>query len=319
MKRLYSKISIGDFEFTYVTEVEISSSWKDLTDKCSITLPKQLTKDGESIINPDNGTAIFKKGDAVKVELGYFPDSEVYFTGYVSKVIPSSPIVIECEDEMFLLKQETKTRSWKDVDLETIVSDIAPNVKSEVVDAKLGDLRLKGVTPAQVLAEIKKVYKLDAYFRDETLYVGLRYQAELQTEHDIVIEYDVPLGDHSLEWVNESDVKIKVKAISMMPDNTKVEIEVGDPDGEQRTAYFYNIAAKDLKTLAEAEIPKFRFTGFRGGFVTFGNKRIYHGDIINLESYKYPDLKGAYVVDKVNTSFGQGGFRQSVELGLKAK
>jgi len=125
--------------------------------------------------------------------------------------------------------------------------------------------------------------------------------------------------DNDLIWKNEDETKIKLKAISMLPDNKKIEIEVGDSDGEQRTAHYYDLTEKTLKTIAESEIKKFKFSGFRGGFTMFGSPRIKHGDVIVLKSYKLPERNGTYFVDTVETTFGQNGFRQKIELGRKAE
>ena len=315
MKRLFSKITIGAFELDFVNEIEMNSSWKTFTDTATIILPKKITKGGESIFNGDD--AVIKKGDPVTIELGYFPELNVVFNGYVSKVENTSPVVIHCEDEMFLLKRNTITKSFKSVDLETLVGEIAGDVKFNTVDAEMGQFRISNVTPCQVLEEIKKVYLLDAFIQNKELHVGLQYIPETSTNHKLIFEKNII--DHSLEWQNLEDMKIKIKAISMLPNNKKIEIEVGDPIGEQRTAHFYNLSEKALREAAERELPKFRFSGYRGSFTTFGEPQLKHGDTVELTSYKFPERNGEYFVDGVETTFGQSGFRQIVEMGRKSE
>lgn len=320
MKRLFSKITITskatneEIIFSFVNDISIKSTWKEFVDTCEIKFPKKVTKGGKAIAIGQN--SIFKRGDKIKIELGYYPTLETYFIGYVAQIETGSPLTLKCENEMFLLKQTTLTKSYKTINLNVLIPEIVSDFKSEVVDAELGSLRLTKVTPLQVLEEIKKTYSIESFFKDSVLYSGLIYVPKLTKIFNITFERHVV--DSSLDWQNEDDIKIKLKAISMKPDNSKIEIEVGDADGETRTAHYYNLNESQLKEIATREISKFRFTGFRGGFTTFGNQKISHGDIINLRSNKFPEQNGYYFVDGVTTNFGMNGFRQVVELGRKA-
>ena len=66
MKRLTSKISIGNYSFFGVINVKIESSWGVLTDTCEITIPRKLSFKGREIATGDN--PLFKKGDKVVIE-----------------------------------------------------------------------------------------------------------------------------------------------------------------------------------------------------------------------------------------------------------
>ncbi len=322
MKRLQSKITITSAEsgdvttLNFTNEISISSTWKKFVDTCEITIPKKITKGGQNIVV--GLTSLFRRGDRIKIELCYFPDElEVYFDGYISRVSMDAPVKLFCENSAFLLKQNTVTKSYKSVSLKTLLSDIMPTgITFEAVDAELGQFRLSNVTPLQILEELRKVYSLEGFFRDGVFYCGLAYVPKNSRVFNITKERNII--DNSLTWQNSEDVKIKLKAISMMPDNSKIEIEVGDVGGEQRTAHYFNLSESELKAVAEREIIKYKFTGFRGDFETFGNKKIEHGDIINLRSYKLPEQNGAYFVDGIETRFGMNGFRQRVSLGRKA-
>lgn len=321
MNRLYSKITITSAEsgdittLNFTNEISISSSWKQFVDKCEVTIPKKITKGGQNIVV--GLSSLFRRGDKIKIELGYFPLLETYFEGYISSVSMDAPIKLFCENESFLLKQNTTTKSYRSVTLKNLLSDVLPSgIEFEAVDAELGQFRLSNVTALQVLEELQKVYSLEGFFRNRILYCGLAYVPKNSRVFNITKERNII--DNSLSWQNEDDIKIKLKAISMLPNNSKIEIEVGDVNGEQRTAHYFNLSESELKASAERDIVKYRYTGFRGSFQTFGNKNIEHGDIINLRSYKLPEQNGAYFVDGVETTFGMSGFRQNVTLGRKA-
>ena len=147
------------------------------------------------------------------------------FTGYISKVEPNAPVVVTCENEMFIFKQTTiKKLTLKDADLKSLLDEIVPSgITVESVDAKLGNFRITDATPSQVLEEIKKTYRLPVFFRDSVLYVGRTYWNELQQDHTIKFERNVVSND--LEFMTEDERKIKVKVVSMLRDNKKIEID----------------------------------------------------------------------------------------------
>jgi len=314
MKRLNCEITIGDNVIDFVTEVSIDSSWKEFTDKCTITLPKRITKNGQDVFVGNE--SLFKYGDKVTVKLGYYPNLETRFQGYIHRVRIDSPVVIECHDEFFKLKQNTLTKSYSKINLEDLLEEITGDVQFDSVSAELGEFRISNATPAQIIEELKKTYLLDAFIKDNKLRVGRQYLTELGTNHEITKE--VNIIDDNLDYQKEENVRIRIKAVSMLPDNTKIEEEVGDTTGETRTAFFYNLNREELKASAERELPKFRYSGFRGSFVTFGEPFVQHGDTIKFSSLKFPEYKGNYFVDRVVTNFGQQGFRQEIELGRKA-
>lgn len=314
MKRLFCEITIGAFTFDFVNEVEIKSTWKELTDTCSLTLPKRITRDGSSVFIGEN--SIIKRGDAVTVKLGYYPTLETYFEGYVDSLSIGTPVVINCENEIWKLKQYSITKSYKSVNINKLIPDIVKNVLTDVVDAEIGSFRMTNVSPVNVLEELKKTYSLESFIKEKTLFCGLTYVPRFTKVFNITFERNIV--DDSLEWKDEANIKIKLKAISILKDNSKIEIEVGDIDGEVRTGHYYNLTEKQLREIATREIGKYKYTGFRGSFTTFGNKKISHGDIIQLRSLKFPEQDGFYFVDGSNTEFGQSGFRQHIELGRKA-
>lgn len=319
MLRLISNITIGGKSFSYVNDVTVSSSWKTFTDTARIVIPNKFLKDGETIVGGTNN--VFKRGDAVTVGLGYFNDDfglsgiKTVFTGYVSKIVAGSPFEIHCEDAMFLLKQKTFTKSWKSVSLKELIADLVTDIPFEVVDAELGAFRITRVNVVQVLDELKKVYGLTSFVRDGKLFVGVPYTGA-GAEHDFDFNKNIIQSD--LEYLREDDVKIKVTAVSMQPDNKKIQIETGDSQGDNRTLTFYNLTESELKKAADREIDKLKYEGFRGSFTTFGSPKVIHGDTVKLNDNKFPERSGSYFIEGIETNFGMNGFRQKINLGAKA-
>ncbi len=317
MLRINPQIILGDKTFNFVTDVTIESSWELFTDTAIILLPNKFEQDGETITAGANN--LFKRGDAVEIRLGYLPNKDLRFKGFISKILPDSPLRIECEDAMWLLKQKTVTKSFASVSLEALLDSIVPStvpVVTNVTASQLGQFRIKRASIAQVLEELKKTYGLVSFVRDGTLQVGLAYPLT-PTIHEVVFQESII--NSNLEFRREEDVKIKVKGISILPNNTKIEIEEGDPDGEQRTMTYFNLSQTELARIVKDELPKLKYTGYEGDFETFGEPFIQHGDNITLKDKKFPERDGTYVVDSVTTTLSvTGGLRQVVGLGAIA-
>lgn len=314
MFKLVSDISIGEYAFNGVVNVEVRSSWDELTDTCTLTFPRKAVWRGKALASGDD--PLLKRNDPVTVRLGYDETIGEVFSGYISKLMADIPVKIECQDAAYLLKRGTVTKSWKDVKLEALLKAILPSqVPFTALDVSLGQFRISKATPAEVLAFLKDKYMLKSWFRGGRLYCGFAYVAELQQTH--VIRFERNVVSHDLEYLRKDDVKLKLKAISMKPDNSKIEYETGDADGEQRTLHYYNVSAATLKKLADDEIDRLKYEGYRGSLTTFLIPQVQHGDVVDLRSAEYPERDGRYYVRSVTTSFGMNGGRQTIELDSK--
>lgn len=319
MLRLYSKITIGSLVFDYVTDVDILTSWETLTDTAVITLPSNITNKDNTFIKD-----IIKVKDPVKIELGYFPDLITRFTGYVSKVIPESPLKVMCEDEAFLLKLENiNNYSAKNVTLKKLIED---NYSGETIieDATLGNFRIDRVSMVKVLQELKNKYKIYSWFRGGILYSGLSYRPGEGETHEFNFQFNIIEGSN-LEKLDETELNTVAHGVSTQKDGTKIEVysyyedgEIttvdGNPGGDINTITVPNRTKAQLTELTERWLPNLYYTGFKGNFITFGEPVVNHGDIVVLSDLKFPEKDGRYVVKSVSINFGQDGYRQVIEL-----
>lgn len=327
MLRLSSDITLGDFNFDFVNNIEIVSSWENLTDTATITIPKKLRmlKDGvsQNIITAGEG-ALWKRGDAVSLRLGYNDKNDLRFDGVITKIKPKFPLEFTCEDKMWTLKQTTiKKFSSPSITIPELLRQIIPaGISYEAEDINLGKFIIEQATVAEVLEFIKKTFGLSAYFQSGKLYVGLAYK--LSSIADFVLtdlkkfEFQKSIIEsEGLDYIREEDLNLRVTAILIKSDYTRKEITVGDSLGEQRTLHFYNISEADVKTLANEALTKLKYTGFRGSFTTFLKPYVKHGDAVKIVDKYLPDRNGVYLVKKVVTTFGVNGGRQEITLDRK--
>lgn len=315
MYRLTAKITIeGErrWQLEEVTAVEITRDTEKLTDECRITLPKKVKWDGE----PDIPV---RRGDMVSVSLGYDGELQAAFSGYVRDVGFKTPIVLVCEDEMFKLKQQpAQKKAYRNVDLETLLKDQGIGCEIRVFgEQRLGQYRVTADTVASLLGKLQQ-QGIRSFFRTEdgqpVLYCGVLFERETSPSQVFATGLNI-IDDQSLEQQQADTMRLRVKAVSLMPDNKKVKVEVGDADGELRVLHTYNKTESELKAWAEQEVKRLKRDGLTGSFKTFGYRLVDKLDVIGMKIDG--EKKGCYQVKKNVIKYDTGGFRQEITLGYR--
>lgn len=315
MYRLTAKIEITgakSWRLEKVTEVEITRDTEKLTDECRLTLPKKIKWDGAAEIP-------VQRGDVVKVWLGYDGDLQLAFVGYVRDVGFKTPVVITCEDEMFKLKQiEAKKKAYKSVNLETLLKEQGLNYPLRVMgEQSLGQYRVTADTVASLLGHLQE-NGVRSFFRYEdgnpVLYCGVLFERDSRPSQVFATGVNI-IDDQSLEQQKAENMRLRIKAVSLMPNNKKIRVEVGDADGEHRTLHTYNKQEAELKAWAQQEIKRLKRDGLTGSFKTFGYRLADKLDAIGIKIDG--EKKGVYQVKKNIIKYGTGGFRQEITLGQR--
>jgi hypothetical protein len=319
MRRVSSHIKIGDFVFDHIVNADVNESIDTLTDTCTITIERKVKWEGKSIALGDD--PILKRKDKVIVKAGYNEVLKTVFIGYVKNIKSGTPVTIECEDSMMLLKlaksfthtfpAATTLKQFLEFIIPVGIKFIIPRDNPITV----GAIRLNNTTPAQALEFLKSNYGLFSYFRiindEPVLYCGLAYWMDRQTQ---TLEFENNIIENDLVYKRSEDVLLKVKAIGMSVTGTqKVEVEVGDPEGEVRTVHHVGLDKKQLTVLAENDLKRFKYTGYAGTITTFGEPLLRKGDIANIVGNKYHE-DGNYFVRSIKKSVGVNGYRQVIEI-----
>ena len=316
MFRLTAKIEIKSakrWAFDKVASVEVTRDIDTLTDTCVLQLPKKITWQGESS-NP------LKRGDEVTVWLGYDDELQFAFRGFITTIGLKTPITINCEDYMFKLKQQAAVKkAYKSATLEQILKDQNLGIKYKVFgEQNIGQYRVTADTVSGLLGHLKDHGGVRSFIRIENdepvLYVGVLFEHD--KTHKQVFATGVNLIDDSqLKVQNAADVKIKIKAVSLMPNNKKIRVEVGDTDGERRTLHAYNKTEAELKAWAEQELKRLKRDGLTGSFTTFGAELVDKLDNVGVKIDG--ERKGVYQTQKNVIKYSTGGFRQEITIGSR--
>ena len=309
--------------FTGFNDVVIERDLFKINTICRLKMPLSVrlrnTKTGR--IESVQSSTQFKRGDKISVQLGYDEDLVEEFTGYIYRINYAAPLEIECEGSEFLLRGPVATRTWSEVSIGNVLSyiiagtgvvlrDDVPGMtfKNFVIGANL--------TRLEALQLVKDKYGLTVYFLKNQLYVGLAYSLNLGT-----VKYRLGFNtivDNELKYRIAEDVQLKIKAVWIRPDNTKLEVEVGDSSGSQRTLFFYDVSSQEeLKKIAKEEMQKYKYSGYEGKITTFLQPYAEPGYKAVLADDRFPERAGNYYVTKTEVKVGTSGARRIVEFSIK--
>ena len=211
-------------------------------------------------------------------------------------------------------------------------------------------LTAENETVAQFLAKLRKDAFMFAYFRGTELRVGSLIYIESQAKNK-TFKFQDNIISSDLTFSNKNDIVLSAVASNHIQENTgkttkdgqaktrnaRIEVLVtikndivtskiikkGDKadeniDGERRTFTFLEAKnTTDLIKLAEAQLRKYYYSGFKGSFTTFGTPYVQFGDNAVLVNDILSDENGIYKIKEVNYSGGVDGYRQKITLDYR--
>jgi len=313
-------ITIGEFRFRSIHEVEITKSVEELADMAIIKLPTRfiVRQSGEEKFTEE----AIKAGDPVIIKLGYEGRySGVEFQGYVKKVSPKIPLEVHCEDSIWLLRRKNINKVWAKTTLEEVLREVvsgtdiklAPNL----VKIDLEKWIIRNANGAQVLEKLKEEFGLRIYINDSNeLYCGLKAGTNIGETVKYDLNYN--LVENNLEFMTKEDRKIKVRYIYQDSENKKTTVEVGDPDGELRTFHTSVVSSKaKLQEIAEAEIERLKYDGYQGDVTSFLIPYATRGMKAEITDQEHSNRNGSYFIEKLVITFGTEGARRKATIGMK--
>ena len=320
MLKLCSEITIeGDktWLFNAVADCNIVEDVSTLTDTCEIQLPKKI-KWQEAVAK--NGKPPIKRGDKITIKLGYNGDLQTRFTGFIRSVDAKVPITIKCEDGMFVLKShKVKPKAFKNASLHEIMSYLleGTSIQFQLMDKdiKVGNWRLTKTHASEELQELKEKMMLSSYFRringESILYIGLAYP--LDNRKKVKFMHGKNIIDENFEYRDKEDIRVRCEAQSFNAKNKKVTCEYGDKDGDVIKIRMDGLTENELKKYAIEAVERYKQSGFKGSFETFGQPEVSKCDMVEIHASD--GNSGVYLVKKLEIEFGTNGYRQKIELG----
>lgn len=323
MLKLSSHIIIESqktWEFFALNECVIVEDTGTLTDTCELVLPKNIRWQG---FVSENGKSPIKRGDKIEVRLGYDDELVTRFSGFVRSVDAKTPITIKCEDGMFILKsQKAEPKAFKNAYLKDIITHLlkGTNIDFYLIDKdiKVGLWRITKANVSEELQEMKEKLMISAYFRKingkSLLYVGLTYPFDNRKK--IQFFHSKNIISENFEYQNKDDIRVRVEAQSFNAKHQKITYEYGDPvalGGNLLKIRMDGLSEAELKKYAMQALERYKQSGFKGSFETFGVPEVSKCDMVEIHASD--GNSGTYLVKKNQIQFGQNGYRQNIELG----
>lgn len=315
---LESYIEIGGIAFDQVRDVKITRSVDLLADTAVIKLPTKFVLEGDE----QDTAGVILPGQKVKITLAYEDVIErTEFVGYVKEVRPNTPVEIHCEDAMYVLRRININKNFTNTTLEKVLAFILQGTDIKLSGSipliNLEKFLIKNSNGAVALQKIKKTYGLSCYIDNNgALFCGLRQQEGVGNR--VIYQLEGNTISHKLQYKLADQVRIKLKAIAWQKDNKKIEVTVGDADGEQRTWQTYEVLdEQQLKRLAESKLASMKYDGYDGSIQGFLVPYADRGMTAEIYDDQYPERAGSYFIPKVVTRFGISGARRTVTLGRK--
>jgi len=315
---------------------------------------KAFTFDGKAVIGDSSMPPLLLRGDKIEVSLGYeYPNADgsysietnKEFEGFIANVTPKMPLEISAQDRMWQLKQKKvpdKYYKGSEYTVQKLVRellDLFPETKdislttgtltTQEIQTKIGDFATQSDTIGSVLDRLKSEFKIYSYFRNfnELRCSGIVYFPTDRRER--VFDFFKNIVSDNLEVKRTDDVYIGARVVSVSKeeltevnaDNSKkkktkrVEVQVGDKSGEQKTIYLHGITdEKQLKEKGLTELRKLNWAGLDGTFDVFGLPSMQHGDSTILRNEVIKEYQGNYIVRSVTKNVSvTGGYRQTIE------
>lgn len=298
-----------------VSELEFESSFKEMTDRGSLTLPRKV-----KFFDRYKVKEMFRRGDTLRIWFGYDGNNVLEFEGYVTEVSADMPIIIKFEDEMHNIKRMAVNFSAANVTLEQLLKAIIPGYDIDALEGvQLGGVRLPNTTVGPVLTKLQSDWGIYTYMKGKQVVSGKYYADDSDTE-TVAFHLERNCVSTALNYRNKEDVMLRIKCVSTLANGQKLEVDgIGDADGNERVLTFYNVTLKaELKRLGLIEYEKYKQDRYDGSFTAFGIPSVRHGMKCQITSELYGERNGVYYIEKVVKSFGGGGIRQEITLGDKA-
>jgi hypothetical protein len=311
-----SRVTIGQVVFKNINEFEISESVTDISDKSTITLPRNY-KDllGKKV------TDYIKPGDEVLIEAGYNGKLYQEFKGYVSEApMADIPLVVNC-DELFKLRQGNIATSYRSASLKTLLQQNIKGYTIECPDVELGKVLLDNVSPYQMLEDLRKNFGFySKVYNGNLLHVGWAYDwhNKYTKKHQLIFAGNIK-SSRSLKFKHKEDFNTRIKITIHKPDGSKEVVIVGskNTDAAESAITVANMSKGDAKKIGQARYKKAVYDGFEGSVISYGLPIVNAGDSIEFVSKKFPERNGVYLAEKVTKKYTEVGWEREIKIGFK--
>ncbi|WP_312078353.1 hypothetical protein [Chryseobacterium sp.] len=296
----------GEWTLGILAECEIQKSSKNLADFATITLPEAHYN---KVLNVQEN---IKRGDRVKIRLGYDNNLVTEFEGYVKELITNdSSLKIMCEDGLFLFRNGVKNKQFKPATVSQIANYLISEIDSSfklVCDYDIGyeKFTIYQATGFDVLKKIQEETGADIFFdmKNKELHIHPAYtrkggEAEYSMQHNI--------ESSSLEYKLAEDRKVEVTVESVGLDGKIISHTTGSTGGERVTKKVGRMSKDAIKIIADTEYKNQMRSKYEGSFNAWLIPYVEPSFTLGIYDDDYPYKDGRYYAETVVTNFSENG------------
>ncbi len=308
------KITVGRFTLNMLDSVEITRSVEQLSDIAVITLPGSCFNKAIEIESK------IKRGDAVKIELGYDDKNITEFEGFLESISTDDGVIkLNCEDGIFNFRVPVKDKEFTNPDMKDLLNYVCSSLNGYSLSCdysfKYDKYVVRDNTGYDILKKIQEESKANIYLKDKVLHVHPQYQQIFGTAK---YSFQQNIEKSELEYKNAEDRPYEVTVEGKGSDGKVVRATAGKKGGDTETIKRDGISDVATLTAIAQEAAKAKsYTGYSGSltgwlipFVDAGYKAS-----IQDEDYEYKD--GDYYVLEVVTKISSTGGERKVKVGMK--
>jgi len=289
--------------------IQIEQSVQVLTFTARIELPREFYQAVNSVgknVNfaRKNILEHIKIGSTVKIELGYNQDLQTEFQGYITKIDADIPLILECEDEMYKLKNAQKiTKHVQSGSLSEILQAIIPSKYTINLgeEYSFGLWVIDNARPYEVLEELQEKVGIRAYFENKnTLHVGMTVDFKPQISHKYNFNNNVR-ATSELKFQQSQEKKLEVTINSKQSNGGMRAFSMGEAGGDTKTLSIPNLSQEQMRLWAEKIYESRQRAGFLGTLSGWCYPRTKAGESLEIVRPYYQDKHqdGRYFIESV--------------------
>jgi hypothetical protein len=308
------KITLENYQLMLLEGVEITRSVEQLSDTATITLPGSVFNKALDIEKE------IKRGNTVKIELGYNDDLITEFEGFIESIETNDgSITIKCEDAIYKLRKPVADKEFTNPDVSVILNYVLAQIGGYTLSCdysfKYDKFTILSNTAYKVVKQIQEETKANVYLKGNVLHVHPQYKEIFGTAE---YSFQQNIESSELEYRNADDRKTEVVVEGKSKDGKVIRETAGQKGGDTITIKIDGVSdPASLKNMAEEQLKVKSYTGYSGSFTGWLIPYCDAGYKVTISDDEYEFKDGTYYVLEVVTNFSKSGGSRQIKIGSK--
>ncbi|MBK7097908.1 MAG: hypothetical protein IPH58_05595 [Sphingobacteriales bacterium] len=326
------EVKMGSYRLKGFHSCEIKKSVHQIIQTAVVEIPASALMHNNDKKERINVADKIKEGDAISISFGYDYKNNNEFAGFIRKIDKKIPITLTCEDAMSLFRKVSIKKTYN-CSLKEVLDNLADEVNkaknagitvdNEVPDIPVPNFIVDNKSALWVLQQLKDWYPMISIrLNGNRLLCRMLYSAK--ADHKVKYAINGPrcntVDVGQLEYITE------IKSVKVVLEMTKangkvVKMEYGDSNAEEVVTRQVKkeMSADVLKQIADCEMIKHSYTGFKGSFTTMLTPYIELDTVASIEDPQFGRNGNVYIGTVVTSFSTTGGGRRNVEIDFKLR